>query len=661
MANRQERRRQKKLGRAEDKPSPRMRARLTAGIDAFRDGRFADAEAAFKDVLEVRPKEVDALHLLGLIEYQTGRLDDAADHLVAASMVDGADPAIHGNLAAVLNLCGRGAEAEAASRHVLDLQPGNAEAYNNLAVALELQGRIEDAEIAARSAIEIDGRYFEGRINLGNLLFRKGDLMAAAEQCRAAEDIDPTNPMPAGNLGVVLRRMGDLRGAEDACRRAVRLKPDYAEGFNALANVLIAQGDLPGGMEAFRHALSIRDDYLEARANLAAALYKSGALEDAEAAYEETVQRYDAFAGAWSGLGMVRLARGDLKKAEEAFRWAVKHHETLGDAWVNLAAAGAVTAEDEQRLKDLIAGAPENDQIAQMHFAAGAAADKRGDADAAIKSFTTGNAMRRKLLTGVGQGFDRTRFDGFADRIVTALDRGALEKLSSHGTDDARPVFVVGMPRSGTTLVEQIVASHPEGAGAGELDAFTRMMSDYPEGVAGLEADRARDLAGGFLKRLGAAHGDAARVVDKTPFNLFYLGLVQVLLPGARVVHCVRDADDTALSCYFTNFAQGHAWSTSIDDIRTVQSAQTRVMDHWKSVLSLPVLEVRYEDFVKDQGTASRALIDFLGLEWSDACLDFHQSGGAVLTASNWQVRKPIYKGSVGRAAAYGELLGGRA
>ncbi|MEQ9172364.1 MAG: tetratricopeptide repeat protein [Rhodospirillales bacterium] len=656
--NRQERRRQKKLAETADRLSPKGRARLTAGVEAFNAGRFGEAEEAFTKVLAERPREAQALHLLGLIEYRTGRLELAADHLVAASMVDGEDPAIHANLAAVLNLCGRGAEAEAASRHVLELRPDNAEAYNNLAVAMELQDRIDEAEACGKRAVELDPKHLEAHINLGNLYFRKGALAEAAAMYRRAAEIDPANPIAPGNLGVVLRRLGDLAGAEEFCRKALALKPDYAEGFNALGNVLMARGDILGALDAFRAALTHRDGYLEARANLAGALFKSGDLERAEDAYRDTVARFDRFAGAWSGLGTVLLAKGDTAGAEEAFLRAVEAHQGLGDAWVNLAAAGALTEDHEAQLAELLETAPENDQTAQVLFALGAAKDRRGDHAEAFAAFAKANAMRRRLLDGAGQGFDAAQFERWVDDIIATVDRDFLAKSKGWGDASQAPVLVVGMPRSGTTLVEQIISSHGQGAGAGELDALSRLLPDYPQGVADLDAEQAAVLAADFLKHLGAGR-DALRIVDKTPLNIFILGLAQVLMPGARVVHCVRDAKDTALSCYFTNFTQGLTWSTDLAEIARMQAAQDRVMAHWRDVLDLPIHELRYEDLIADQEGQSRALIDFLGLDWDPACLDFHTSGNAVLTASNWQVRRPLYKSAVGRAEAYQAFLPG--
>ena len=318
-----------------------------------------------------------------------------------------------------------------------------------------------------------------------------------------------------------------------------------------------------------------------------------------------------------------------------------------------------MTEEHEAQLAELLETAPENDQTAQVLFALGAAKDRRGDQDSAFDAFAKANAMRRRLLDGAGQGFDADRFDQWVDEIIDTFGTDALAKAMGWGDASEAPVLVVGMPRSGTTLAEQIISSHGQGAGAGELDALSRLLPDYPKSVAGLDAGKAGALAADFLKRLGAGRHEALRIVDKTPFNIFLLGLAQMLMPGARIVHCVRDAKDTALSCFFTNFTQGLTWSTDLADIARMQAAQNRVMAHWRDVLDLPIHELRYEDLIADQEGQSRALIDFLGLDWDPACLDFHTSGNAVLTASNWQVRRPLYNNAVGRAEAYAAFLAG--
>ena len=202
------------------------------------------------------------------------------------------------------------------------------------------------------------------------------------------------------------------------------------------------------------------------------------------------------------------------------------------------------------------------------------------------------------------------------------------------------------MPRSGTSLVEQIAASHPDVFGAGEIDSLDGFRQGFPENVAGLGSAAAGKILACFA-------GESRRVIDKTPTNFHYLGLIARLLPNARIVHCRRDVRDSGLSCYFQNFKAPLAWSTDLVDIGRYTRAYETIMAHWRTVLPKPILEIDYEALVVDIEGESRRLIDFLGLEWDDACLSFHKTRRIVLTASATQVRRPVYASSVGRWRAY--------
>ena len=249
------------------------------------------------------------------------------------------------------------------------------------------------------------------------------------------------------------------------------------------------------------------------------------------------------------------------------------------------------------------------------------------------------------------------------DGIVSAYRAETFDQRRRGDDPTEQPVFIVGMLRSGTTLVEQIAASHPKVIGKGEMDLIRVLCGDDGNGDSGsdnAEADE-KDLtsqASEFLARMRDQAEDAVRIIDKTPFNFLYLGRIQLMFPGARVVHCRRDALDTGLSCFRQYFTAPHEWACDLADIGRYHRANERLMDHWQGVLSLPILTVDYEDLIGDQEKASRRLIEFLGLEWDPACLDFHRSKRVVFTASNWQVREPLYKSAIGRAKAYDKFLG---
>ncbi|MDD9878127.1 MAG: sulfotransferase, partial [Magnetovibrio sp.] len=213
-----------------------------------------------------------------------------------------------------------------------------------------------------------------------------------------------------------------------------------------------------------------------------------------------------------------------------------------------------------------------------------------------------------------------------------------------------------GTPRSGTTLVEQILASHPDVRGTGEAATVAGLVPDFPAGLDGVDAAGLASLAGAALARL-RADGDAARIIDKTPFQFQHVGLIRVLFPNARIIHCVRDPLDTGLSCYFQNFVADYPWAADLGHIGRYMAAYGSLMAHWRRVIGVGLIDVVYEDLVRDPEAESRRLIAFLGLDWDDACLRFHESDRTVLTASNWQVRRPVYGHAAGRAGRYGRHL----
>ena len=623
---------------------------LTKAEAHLEAGRTDEAEELCKDVTARAPLDAEAFHMLAMIAYQDGRLEEAGNAILEAITRNDTDIAMHANCGAIMNMLGRAQEAEAACRHVIDLDPENAEAHNNLTVALEVQGRADEALNVCAEALRLRPDYPEAHINQGNLRLRNGDLVGAVESYAAVIRTAPDNVMARANIGIALRELGEFDEAENQCRAAIETNPAFPEAHNALGNLLVVT-DRPGqAVNCFRQAVELRPSYLEARANLAAALFKCGDIEAAERAYRDTIAENEAFAEAHAGLGVVLLADGRLDEAVAAFRRTVAIKPGLGEAQYNLAAAGAEISEDGiARIRELAETdeMPAQDRIA-LRFALGEYADQRGDAAAAFAEFLAGNELRKLELEGTGQAFDVDAHDRDVLRIVSAFNSDTFDESSDVGNPTEVPVFIVGMPRSGTTLVEQIAASHPSVCGAGEIETLSGFSTADPIAAKGAEDD--------ILTRFLLA-SDAERVIDKTPFNFFYLGIIRKLFPNSRLVHCLRDPLDTGVSCFFQNFSVNHPWSTDLGQIGCYMRAYERLMNHWHEVLPAPPLEVRYEELVNDPETHSRRLIDFLGLEWDDACLDFHQTRRPVLSASNWQVRKPLYDTSVGRAAAYEPYL----
>jgi hypothetical protein len=326
-----------------------------------------------------------------------------------------------------------------------------------------------------------------------------------------------------------------------------------------------------------------------------------------------------------------------------------------------LAAAGHYQPSDADRrtMEQLVArpDLPAEDRC-RLHFALAWILDRPGSYDPAFAHVRRANELRREIERCRGVSFDLDAHRRLVDRLIAVFTPAYFERVRSFGSDSELPVFIVGMLRSGTSLVEQILASHPEVHGAGELNDIERMIQSlperlakegYPECLARLDTGTARTLADQHLDKLRQLGGAAARVIDKLPFNFLHLGLIATLLPRSRIIHCRRDARDTCLSCYFQNFADPHPFALDLGLLGRYYREYERLMAHWARVLPLAVFELHYEELTANQEAISRELVAFCGLEWDERCLRFHESNRVVRTASTLQVRQPMYQSSVGR------------
>ncbi|MCH8237652.1 MAG: sulfotransferase, partial [Proteobacteria bacterium] len=606
--NRKERRKQKKQEKRARRTSPAAKALLEKAQASLEAGNLDEAEKGFREVSRLAPLDAEAFHMRALIAYRNGRLDEAGEMILEAITRDDKDVDIHANCGAIMNLLGRSLEAEAACRYVVDLRPGHADGHNNLAVALELQGRLVEALESSERAIEIKPDFVEAHINRGNIKLRMDEVAEAAEAFRAAIKLDSENALALANLGIALREAGDLAAAEEECLKAIEVAPTFPEAHNSLGNVLTAKEDWPAAKEAFKKAMGCRAGYLDAHLNLAAVMFKAGDMDGAEAQYREILKTHEDLAEAHAGLGVLFLAAGHLEKAVESFREAVKNKPALGLAQYNLATAvGAELSETEiTDTREVLAdrNLPESER-AKLHFALGEIGDQRGNWETAFADYEAGNQLRKDQLARTGHSFDADAFDQRVDRIISLYGGKFLDRRKGGGDASEQPVFIVGMPRSGTTLIEQIAASHAEVAGKGEMHSIRTLCGDdgfLAEADEGALAAIARD----YLGTLRAGAEDALRITDKMPFNTLHLGQIQLLFPGARVIHCLRDPIDTGMSCFRQYFTSPHAWACDLKDIGRYQRATMRLMDHWRGALSLPMLDVRYEDLIADQEGISR-------------------------------------------------------
>ena len=448
---------------------------------------------------------------------------------------------------------------------------------------------------------------------------RIGDAEAIYRRILAAE---PRNFDALYLLGLLTYQLGRPEAARKLIETAITVNPHFAEAHYNLGN-LWREDEPAKAEECYRAALAQDSDLVEAHFNLGALYREQGRMNDARVCFEQAIALRPGYAEAHRRL--VEFKSFDDPKDPQIL--------IMESALANPSI--------------------DNEQRTHLHFALAKAYEDLGDYEQAFDRFEAGNRLKR-----AGISYDPEHEEARAERILSTVNSDLIGAWAEAGHRSGLPVFIVGMPRSGTTLVEQILASHADVFGAGELDAIGGFVPRFPEGVAELDADGAADLAGSHLERLSELGGPALRVIDKTPLNFLYLGLIALLFPAARIVHCRRDARDVCLSCFAQNFVAGHGWSTDLADLATYFRQYGRLMAHWHDVLPLPVLDVDYEAVVADPGAESRRLVDFLDLPWDDACLRFHEARHVVRSASNWQVRRPVHTGSVGRWRAYERWLG---
>ena len=454
--------------------------------------------------------------------------------------------------------------------------------------------------------------------------------------------------------------------ATESYRRAIALRPDYAIAHCDLAAGLNDQGDFGAALESAGRAIELKPDLAEAHVNSATALLGLHRLAEAEAAFRRALALQLDRIEVLSGLG---AALGGLGRADEAlacFRRVLELEPDLATAHRVLALSGQMPR-DEAQLQRLGAIFENRDRSALDRIVAGFALGKLLDNaeryDEAFARFAEANGLYLQKLAKAEERFDPEALCREVDRLIERCTPALFAQNAGAGLRSELPVFIVGMPRSGTSLVEQIAVSHSRVASVGErkeISEITAAVLTQQQGSAQQDENEnlALRLATEHVAVLRGLGGDAARVIDKMPDNIFYLGVVAPLFPMARVIFCRRDLRDTCLSCFFELFAEGSQFAYDLANCGRRALETERLAAHWLDVLPLAMLTIDYEALIADPEGQSRRLIEFLGLDWEPACLDFHRTERPVFTGSTWQVRQPIHRRSVGRWRHYERHLG---
>ncbi len=496
-------------------------------------------------------------------------------------------------------------------------------------MSLDQQGKWTEAEQLYKSILALDTSHLGALHNFAYIRLRQGRYDEAAGILRKALKTHPKSAEAQNTLGLVLHSTGQFRAAANCFQKAVSLKPDYAEAHNNFGAALHLLNRLAQAISWYRQAVALNPRYADAHRNLGNALQGIGRIDDARRAYEAAIALSPRRASFYHSLSDCKRFAAD-------------------DA--HLAAMEALAVEADQL--------PEAERI-HLDFAMAKALADAGGHGRAAGHLLKANAMKRQRLA-----YDEVATLGQFDRVRAVFTQMRLPDPPGRKENRPVPVFVIGMMRSGTTLIEQILASHPKVSGAGEVPAFQGAAESvigragYPEAVRSLSDGQFRQIGARYLTTLRAECPHSEWIVDKMPTNFLFAGLIVQTLPNARIIHARRDPADTCFSCFSTLFKGDLPFTYDLAELGRYYRAYETLMGHWRAVLPAGMmLEMPYEALVNDLEGQARNLISHCGLQWDPACLSFDKTDRVVLTASAVQVRQPIYRSSIGRWRPYADML----
>lgn len=674
------------------------------GVVALQQGNPRQAIERISRAIALNPMAAPYYCNLAEAYRLAGQLDRAVTCCRTALRLQPDYAEAHNNLGMALLSQGNAADAAEQFRAALELRPGTALFHNNLGNALRQRGARTEAAEQFRQAVQCDPGLAEAHCNLGQFLLEQNQRAEALRHCREAVRLRPALPEAQNNLGNVLREMGRLADAKACYTEALRLNSDLALTYSNMGQALQEEGLLveaigwyrealqrdpaaarihchlasafeeqenyPDALAHYHLALQLEPDCPEAHNGLGFVLHEQGKFDQAIKEYREVIRLKPEFASGHANLGNILEELGSFDEAEASFRTALRCDPDHAGAYSLLATMlrSKLPDSDLEAMQRLLAGPPlALAKRLALHFGIAHVLDARGDYRRAAEHLRLGNALCRELWHKQGKIYEPPIHTRFVDGLIATFTPEWFAQMRGFGMETERPIFIVGLPRSGTTLTEQILASHSRIHGAGELSYVRETFEALPRALgsndtpltclAHFDRETVQRLAEWHLQRLNELDAQATRVADKMPENYLYLGLLAALFPKAKFIHCRRDLRDVAVSCWMTNFRH-LPWAADADQIAHRFHEYQRIMDHWRKVLPVSLLDVDYEETVADLEGVARRLVAWVGLEWEPACLAFHQTRRPIRTASVTQVRQPLYTRSLARWKHYEGDLG---
>jgi tetratricopeptide (TPR) repeat protein len=663
-------------------------------LNYYQNGQFGDAEKLALSITEQFPENQFAWKVLGAVLVKSGRNSEAVNANQTAVALSPQDAEAHSNLGGALKVLGRLDEAEASYAQAIALKPDFAEALYNLGVMHHELGRLEEAEANYTQAIASKPNYAQAHSNLGVTLKELNRLEESEASCRQAIELKHDYAEAHSNLGVTLKERGRLEEAEASFRRAIVLKPDFAEALYNLGATLQLRGRIveaeasfkqaialaPDNAEAhsnlgnihqelgrleqaeasYRHAIALKPDYAEAHSNMGTLLHELARLGEAETSLRQAIALKPDLAEAHNNLGNIHQELGRLEQAEASYRQAIALQPDYAEAHRHLTLVKKFDSRDKQYLKMQELYLDENiseEERCHINFGLAKACEDLGDYEQAFSHYSKGNALRKKRLNyDINQDIELFKQ---LKSSYPGIEKNALKV--DNLANRPMPIFIVGMPRSGTTLVEQIISSHSQVTGAGELRLAAQFGEAIARGFSDSNTEALLSFRDKYLTRLQHMSNGNLIVTDKMPNNFRIIGLLAAAFPEAKIVHVKRNPAAVCWANYKQYFSSKNlGYCYDLDDVINYYRMYTNLMEFWERSLSKRIYSLDYELLTVSQEEETHQVIEYLGLGWDEKCLSPQDNTRSVATASNMQVREKVYQGSSQQWKKYQPFLNGR-
>ncbi len=622
-------------------------------VGCIQQGKPAEAEALAQQILRDHPNEPNILRVLGVALMRQGKFEAASKHLSTSVKIAPELAGGHEQYGLALATLGRLNEAEESLQTALRLDPNSESVHSKLARLQAMQGKDEESRKTRDRTLELNPHWQKMQEAMQLQADDKHD--EARQLVKKVLREDPDNVNALNLMGGICMTQDAFNDAEAFLRKAVGLAPDFAVAWSVLSASLKEQGNFEEAIEALEKALSLDPKNADGHCSLGNLLMAWGKEERALVSFDRALAIKPDLASALLSKGHVLKTMGDLDDAIRAYRASAKARPDLGEIYWSLANLKTFRFDpDEVDCMQTQLDSGKLTDMSELHFcySLGKYFEDQKDYPKAFEYYTQGGAIKRKSVI-----FDPVEYVNQSDKIIEMFTPEFFEKRASFGYSDPAPILIVGLPRSGSTLIEQILSSHSQVDGTAELsdlmilgnktgqNRFDKLK--FPESLVDIDADNIEDLGKEYIERTFHHRQGAPYFTDKMPNNFPHIGFLHLILPNAKVIDARRHPLDSCFGTFKQLFAKGQPFSYDLFEIGHYYKSYIRLMEHWDHVLPGKVLRVQYEDNVADQENQARRMIEHCGLKWEDQVLRFYETERAVKTASSEQVRQPIYNKSV--------------